>query len=86
MLILDEATSALDNDSERLIQAALERLMENRTTFVIAHRLSTVESADCILVIENGRIIERGNHRQLLDQSGRYAELYSNQFDPVRDD
>ncbi len=86
VLILDEATSALDNDSERLIQAALERLMENRTTFVIAHRLSTVESADCILVIENGRIIERGNHRQLLDQSGRYAELYSNQFDPVRDD
>ena len=86
VLILDEATSALDNDSERLIQAALERLMENRTTFVIAHRLSTVESADCILVIENGRIIERGNHRQLLDQSGRYAELYSNQFDPVRAD
>ena len=86
VLILDEATSALDNDSERLIQAALERLMENRTTFVIAHRLSTVESADCILVIENGRIIERGSHRQLLDQSGRYAELYSNQFDPVRDD
>ena len=86
VLILDEATSALDNDSERLIQAALERLMENRTTFVIAHRLSTVESADCILVIENGRIIERGNHWQLLDQSGRYAELYSNQFDPVRDD
>ena len=86
VLILDEATSALDNDSERLIQAALERLMENRTTFVIAHRLSTVESADCILVIENGRIIERGNHQQLLDQSGRYAELYSNQFDPVRAD
>jgi subfamily B ATP-binding cassette protein MsbA len=84
VLILDEATSALDNDSERLIQTALERLMENRTTFVIAHRLSTVESADCILVIENGRIIERGNHQQLLDQSGRYAELYSNQFDPVR--
>ncbi len=80
VLILDEATSALDTDSERHIQAALERLMENRTTFVIAHRLSTVEKADCILVIENGHILEQGTHRQLLDQAGRYADLYHNQF------
>lgn len=86
VLILDEATSSLDTDSERLIQAALERLMENRTTFVIAHRLSTVESADCILVIEEGKIVERGNHRELLKQAGRYADLYSNQFDLQRVD
>lgn len=81
ILILDEATSALDTDSERHIQAALEQLMQDRTTFVIAHRLSTVEKADRILVMEKGRIVEQGTHRQLLQQGGRYAQLYNNQFD-----
>ena len=81
ILILDEATSALDTDSERHIQAALEQLMQDRTTFVIAHRLSTVEKADRILVMEKGRIVEQGTHRQLLRQEGRYAQLYNNQFD-----
>ena len=83
ILILDEATSSLDTDSERHIQTALERLMENRTTFVIAHRLSTVEKADIILVIESGQVVESGNHEELLDQAGRYADLYSNQFNPT---
>lgn len=81
VLILDEATSALDTDSERYIQAALEALMEGRTTFVIAHRLSTVEKADRILVIENGEIIEQGKHCDLVVAGGRYAKLYRNQFD-----
>ena len=81
ILILDEATSALDTDSERHIQAALEALMKDRTTFVIAHRLSTVEKADRILVMEAGEIIEQGSHSDLLAQQGRYAQLYQNQFD-----
>ena len=83
ILILDEATSSLDTDSERHIQTALERLMENRTTFVIAHRLSTVEKADTILVIENGQVIESGSHGELVEQAGRYADLYLNQFNSV---
>jgi subfamily B ATP-binding cassette protein MsbA len=77
---LDEATSALDTDSERHIQAALEELMKSRTTFVIAHRLSTVEKADRILVMEKGRIVEQGSHQELLDLDGRYSQLYNNQF------
>jgi subfamily B ATP-binding cassette protein MsbA len=81
ILILDEATSALDTDSERHIQAALEQLMKDRTTFVIAHRLSTVEKADRILVLEKGLIVEQGTHEQLLGNKGRYAKLYRNQFD-----
>ena len=81
ILILDEATSALDTDSERHIQAALEQLMKGRTTFVIAHRLSTVEKADRILVLEKGLIVEQGAHEQLLGNKGRYAKLYRNQFD-----
>ena len=81
ILILDEATSALDTDSERHIQAALYQLMKGRTTFVIAHRLSTVEKADRILVLEKGLIIEQGTHEQLLGNKGRYAKLYRNQFD-----
>ena len=81
ILILDEATSALDTDSERHIQAALEALMKDRTTFVIAHRLSTVEKSDRILVMEAGEIIEQGSHSDLLAQQGRYAQLYQNQFD-----
>jgi subfamily B ATP-binding cassette protein MsbA len=81
VLILDEATSALDTDSERHIQAALEELMKDRTTFVIAHRLSTVEKADRILVMENGCIVEQGSHADLLASAGRYSQLYHNQFD-----
>lgn len=85
ILILDEATSALDTDSERFIQSALEGLMKDRTTFVIAHRLSTVEKADRILVMESGRIVEQGSHKELLSQSGRYAQLYSQEFDSAED-
>ena len=81
ILILDEATSALDTESERHIQLALERLMKDRTTFVIAHRLSTIENADRILVMEKGRIVEQGNHQQLLATDGRYAQLYQRGFD-----
>jgi len=80
LLILDEATSALDTESERHIQAALERLMHGRTTLVIAHRLSTIEKADLILVMEQGRIVERGKHAELLAQGGLYANLHARQF------
>lgn len=79
ILILDEATSALDNESERAIQMALAEVMKNRTTFVIAHRLSTIENADRILVMEQGRIVESGNHAELLAQGGRYATLLQQQ-------
>ena len=80
ILVLDEATSALDTVSERLIQAALERLMEGRTTIAIAHRLSTILRADQILVYERGRIVERGTHDELLTQGGLYSLLYREQF------
>ncbi|MCK7544197.1 lipid A export permease/ATP-binding protein MsbA [Marinobacter bryozoorum] len=80
ILILDEATSALDTESERHIQDALEVVMKGRTTLVIAHRLSTIEKADRILVMESGRIMEDGNHRQLLDAGGAYAQLHQMQF------
>ncbi|MEE8118703.1 MAG: lipid ABC transporter permease/ATP-binding protein, partial [Gammaproteobacteria bacterium] len=81
ILILDEATSALDTESERAIQEALELLMQNRATFVIAHRLSTVENADSIMVLDHGRVVETGNHDQLLEQNGLYAALYKMQFE-----
>ena len=80
ILVLDEATSALDTQSERLIQEALARLATGRTTFAIAHRLSTVLNADQILVIEGGRVVERGTHGQLLELNGSYARLYAAQF------
>lgn len=81
VLILDEATSALDTESERHIQAALDRVMQGRTTLVIAHRLSTIEKADTILVMDQGRIVERGSHAELLAQGGYYARLHSMQFE-----
>jgi len=80
ILILDEATSALDNESERHVQAALETLMENRTTLVIAHRLSTIERANRIVVLEGGRIVEIGSHAELIAKQGRYAQLHALQF------
>ena len=80
ILILDEATSALDTESERYIQAALQKVMSNRTTLVIAHRLSTIESADMILVMDHGRIVERGSHQELIAKKGAYARLHSMQF------
>jgi subfamily B ATP-binding cassette protein MsbA len=79
ILILDEATSSLDSESEALIQEGLRYLMRGRTTFVIAHRLSTVRAADQILVIEAGRVIERGTHESLYAESGRYYDLYTKQ-------
>jgi len=80
ILILDEATSALDTESERFIQEALDNLMENRTSFVVAHRLSTIEKADTILVVNNGEIVERGNHKTLIEKQGFYKNLYDMQF------
>jgi ATP-binding cassette subfamily B protein len=80
VLILDEATSALDTRSERLIQAALEPLMQGRTTIAIAHRLSTILAADLILVIDRGQVVERGTHAELLQQGGLYERLYAEQF------
>jgi subfamily B ATP-binding cassette protein MsbA len=80
ILILDEATSALDTESERLIQDALDQLQQNRTSIVVAHRLSTIENADTILVIEAGQIIEQGDHQSLLEQNGAYSQLYNMQF------
>jgi subfamily B ATP-binding cassette protein MsbA len=80
ILILDEATSALDSEAERHIQAAMETLMRDRTTLVIAHRLSTIENADRIVVMDGGRIVESGTHRELLEQGGQYAALHRMQF------
>jgi subfamily B ATP-binding cassette protein MsbA len=80
ILLLDEATSALDTESERLVQEAIERLMQDRTAVVIAHRLATVRDADRILVIADGRVVEQGTHDQLFQQGGLYRRLYDLQF------
>lgn len=80
MLILDEATSSVDTRTEELIQRAMDRLMHGRTSFVIAHRLSTIRNADLILVVQNGNIVEQGNHTELLARGGAYANLYNSQF------
>ena len=77
VLILDEATSSIDTRTEALVQKGMDELMKGRTTFVIAHRLSTVKNSDCIMVLEQGRIIERGSHDQLIEQKGRYYQLYT---------
>ena len=76
ILLLDEATSALDSQSEEIVQKAVERLMENRTSIVSAHRLSTIQDMDRILVLEQGQIAEEGTHEELLQKKGRYYELY----------
>ncbi len=80
MLILDEATSSIDTRTEIRIQKAFARMMEGRTSFIVAHRLSTIQEADIILVMKDGNIIEQGNHETLLKQKGFYAELYYSQF------
>jgi ATP-binding cassette subfamily B protein len=79
-MVLDEATSSIDTRTEALISKGMDTLMENRTVFVIAHRLSTVRNSNAIAVIEAGNIIEKGSHEELLEQKGRYYQLYTGQF------
>ena len=81
VLILDEATSSVDTRTERLIEKGMDAVMEGRTVFVIAHRLSTVRNSKAIMVLENGRIIERGDHEELLGQRGRYYQLYTGMYE-----
>ena len=81
VLVLDEATSSIDTHTEELVQDGMDKLMAGRTTFVTAHRLSTIRNADCIMVLENGKIIERGNHEQLIKEKGRYYQLYTGDFE-----
>jgi ATP-binding cassette subfamily B protein len=86
ILILDEATSSIDTRTEILIQRAMSELIQNRTSFVIAHRLSTIRNADLILVINSGAIVEQGNHEDLLEKNGFYAQLYQSQFANTNED
>ena len=81
MLILDEATSSIDTRTEQKIQNAFAKMMEGRTSFIVAHRLSTIQNADVILVMQDGHIIEQGNHEELLAKGGFYADLYNSQFE-----
>lgn len=81
VLVLDEATSSIDTRTERLVEKGMNALMDGRTTFVIAHRLSTVRNADCIVVLEGGKIMEKGSHQELLDKKGIYYQLYSGMFE-----
>ena len=80
-MILDEATSSIDTRTEKLVQDGMDALMAGRTTFVIAHRLSTVQNADVILVLDHGRIIERGSHQELIAAKGQYYQLYTGAFE-----
>ena len=80
IFVLDEATSSIDTVTEKLIQDAIENLMKGRTSFVIAHRLSTIRQADVILVVKDGKIVEQGNHQELIDKRGAYYHLYTRQF------
>jgi ATP-binding cassette subfamily B protein len=83
MLILDEATSSIDTRTELKIQDAFARMMKGRTSFIVAHRLSTIRDADVILVMKDGNVIEQGRHEELLSAGGFYANLYNSQFDPA---
>ena len=80
ILLLDEATSALDSENERQVQSALRRLMKGKTTIVIAHRLTTVLDADCIYVLDLGKVVEQGKHEELIAKGGLYARLYQHDF------
>ena len=86
ILILDEATSSVDTRTEVLIQEAMAELMKDRTSFVIAHRLSTIRGADIILVMDHGRIIEQGSHKELMEARGFYYDLYASQFEEALDE
>ncbi len=81
VLIMDEATSSIDTRTEKLIEEGMNTLMKGRTVFIIAHRLSTVRNSDSIIVLENGSIIEQGNHNELLEQKGKYYQLYNGMFE-----
>ncbi len=80
-MILDEATSSIDSRTEKIVQEGMDQIMKGRTTFVIAHRLSTIMNSDVIIVLQNGEIVERGDHKDLLEQRGIYYKLYTGGFD-----